>query len=96
MLMIWEEKKVGGGGFMSAHVYLSLLSFVLELLQQKACFWPYRVKPFARLLELAIWSGRVVAFRQVYVRSLPTCLSLLCCGPPLLFGSSSISINTFR
>ena len=28
----------------------------------------------------------------VYMRSLPTCLSLLCCGPLLLFGSWSTTI----
>ena len=44
-------------------------------------------------LELVLWSTRVV----VYVRSLPACLSLLCCGPLLLFGSSStitFQVNT--
>ena len=30
------------------------------------------------------------ALRQIYVRSLPICLSLLFCGPLLLFGSWSI------
>ena len=49
---------------------------------------------FARLLladlELVLWSRRVVALWYVHtMRSLSTCLSLLCCGPLLLFSSSS-------
>ena len=41
--------KKGGGGDASAHVYLSLW-VALVLLQNKACFWLYSVKPFARFL----------------------------------------------
>ena len=88
---------------MSAHhVYLSLLRFALELLQKKACFWLYYVKPFSRPLltdlELVLWSSRVVALdRYTCVLRPPashfsiiTVILLFCCGPPLLDGSSSI------
>ena len=53
-----------GGGFISAHVYLSLLWFALELLQKEACLWLYRVKLFTRLsltdLERVLWSKQYV------------------------------------
>ena len=54
---------------------------------------------FARLLladfELALWSRRVVALWQVYVRSLPTCLSLLYYILMLLWLSTALRLFVY-
>ena len=91
----------GGLGEMSDHVYLSLLYlFALELAPLGAFGFFFKdvllalsCQAFARFLladlEQVLRSRRVVALWQVYVRSLPTCTSPLCCGPLLLFDSWS-------
>ena len=40
-----EEFPPGGGGGMSADVYLSLLCLALDLIQKQTCFWFHHVKP---------------------------------------------------
>ena len=45
--LLMGDKSLGveGGGVISAHVYLSFWFALVELLQKKACFWLYHVKP---------------------------------------------------
>ena len=65
----------------SDYVYLSLLWFTLELAPKEDVLLALSCQAFARLLladfKLVLWSRRMVALRQVYVRSLLICLSLL-------------------